>query len=220
MTKSKRTKTSFSKHQILIETNQRQDVVLKTILRQIRRYFIMKFSKSTNYIKTKRNKDSIFYRTQIQVLVAILEKQKTLIIGKLPGCKSSGMTLQDEMVVFFQCLLYPKDMVREEEIPYSEKLRQVIHNTLYQYSNNNLQTLFQISDAFRLVLKVCVQRKKDVFKNMSNGKQELVTNKKKTASSKKSKLNDNKRKSKLFKEPQSSGTTDLKAGLRFLHELT
>lgn len=130
--------------------------------------------------------------------MAILAKQKTLIVGELPGCKSSGMTLEKEMVLFLQCLLYPKDMVREEETPYSEKLRQVIHNTLYQYSNNNLQALFQISDAFRLVLKVCVQKKRDVFKTMSNGKQELVTNKKKAASSKKSKLNLSKRKSKLL----------------------
>lgn len=199
MPQSKRTKTSFTKHKILIATDQRQDVVLKAILRQIRRYFITKFSKYTNYIKAKRNKDSSFYIAQIEVLLAILAKQKILIVEQIPGCKSSGMTLEKEMVLFLQCLLYPKDMVREEETPYSGKLRQVVHSTLYQFSNNNLQALFQMSDAFCLVLKVSLQRKKEVFKTFSNNeRQEPLRNKRKIASSsKKSKFNPGQRKSKL-----------------------
>jgi hypothetical protein len=41
---SKRTKKSFRKLQIPQEFSQRQDVVLKTILRMIRRYFVNQFN--------------------------------------------------------------------------------------------------------------------------------------------------------------------------------
>lgn len=60
--KLKRGKTSFKEFDIKLETLQRPDVVLKTILRSIRRYYIVKFNKTTNYIKCKRGKGPEFFR--------------------------------------------------------------------------------------------------------------------------------------------------------------
>lgn len=68
----KRLKTSFRKHDILLNTTQRQDVVLKTILRLIRRFMIAKFNKVTSYIKAKRGREPSFYLEQLRVFVEYL----------------------------------------------------------------------------------------------------------------------------------------------------
>lgn len=52
----------FKDFEIRLETKQRADVVLKTILRQIRRHYIKLFNESTNYIKSKRGKGSDFFK--------------------------------------------------------------------------------------------------------------------------------------------------------------
>jgi hypothetical protein len=77
--KLKRGKTSFKEFDIKLETVQRPDVVLKTILRQIRRYYILKFNKTTNYIKCKRGKGPEFFRDQLRLFVntvALSDKTK------------------------------------------------------------------------------------------------------------------------------------------------
>lgn len=49
-----------TKEEIHLETKQRPDVVLKSILRSIRRFYIGKFNLLTNYIKSKRGKGPEF----------------------------------------------------------------------------------------------------------------------------------------------------------------
>ena len=65
----------FKDFEIHLETKQRADVVLKTILRQIRRHYINLFNQSTNYIKSKRGKGPDFFREQLKLFVGLLAKK-------------------------------------------------------------------------------------------------------------------------------------------------
>ena len=91
--------------------------------------------------------------------------------GKL-SCKIRGMAIEQELITFFQCMLYPKDMVKNDACnELSAELVKLIHKTLYNFSNNNLQALLQKSEAFRLVLNLSLLKKKEVFKMvLKNGK--------------------------------------------------
>ncbi len=73
----KRTKKSFRKLQIPQEFTQRQDVVLKTILRMLRRYFVTKFNEMSGYIKAKRGRDGAFYLEKVRDFVSWLASSKT-----------------------------------------------------------------------------------------------------------------------------------------------
>ena len=58
-------KKEMKENEFRLETRQRPDVVLKTILRSIRRYFITIFNNTTNYNKCKRGKGPDYYWEQL-----------------------------------------------------------------------------------------------------------------------------------------------------------
>lgn len=83
MEESKRTKKSFRKLKIPQEFNQRQDVVLKTILRMVRRYFVNRFNEHSGYIKAKRGRDGAFYLEKVRDFVLWLASIKNPQIKEL-----------------------------------------------------------------------------------------------------------------------------------------
>ncbi len=94
--------------------------MLKTILRQIRRHYIVQFNQTTNYIKSKRGKGPEFFREQLKAFVTLLfrkDKSKTLKIKiaqyevKTPGAKKGGVHgFIGELQILFGSIFYPKDM--------------------------------------------------------------------------------------------------------------
>lgn len=72
LSKKQRGKTSFKEFDIRLETEQRPDVVLKTILRSIRRHYIALFNKKTNYIKCKRGKGPEYFIEQLKAFVDLV----------------------------------------------------------------------------------------------------------------------------------------------------
>jgi len=74
--RKRRIKTSFRSHDILLDTTQRNDVVLKTILRLMKRFFLLQFNTVTSYSKLRREKEPSFYYEKIQEYVAFLSKHK------------------------------------------------------------------------------------------------------------------------------------------------
>lgn len=77
--KKRRVKRTFKDQMALelsyFQSSQRQDVVIKGILRQIRRYYVWKFNSHTNYIHRKRGKKSDFYPEQISIFVDSIKSQ-------------------------------------------------------------------------------------------------------------------------------------------------
>ena len=53
----RRSKKIIKSKEVLLETTQRVDIVMKTILRSIRRYYINLFNSITHYNKIKRGKE-------------------------------------------------------------------------------------------------------------------------------------------------------------------
>lgn len=70
--KIKRRRNPFKNFEVKLETEQRSDVVLKTILRQIRRHYLLPFNESTKYISVKRSKDPEFYRQCLKNFISEL----------------------------------------------------------------------------------------------------------------------------------------------------
>ena len=155
----------------MLQTTQRQDVVLKTILRLIRRFYVQKFNKVTNYIKSKKGKAPSYYREQLHQFVIHLSKSKNGSVKAALNDENSP--LAHELVTLFGAFFYPKDM-KESEVCFDEAssthgvlrastLFDLIHKALYNFSNNNLHALFSQSAAFRLLVKISLSKKREIF---------------------------------------------------------
>ena len=93
-----------TKEEIQLETNQRADVVLKGILRQIRHFFIAKFNKLTNYIKSKRGKGPEYFVMCLRAYVYDFSKNTKAHLNQ------STPSLIKELKRFFGSIFYSKDM--------------------------------------------------------------------------------------------------------------
>ena len=57
--------------------SQRQDVVIKTALRMVRRYFVNKFNEISGYMRLKKGKDGAFYLEKVREFVGWLSSIKS-----------------------------------------------------------------------------------------------------------------------------------------------
>jgi hypothetical protein len=132
---------------------------------------VQKFNTITNYIKAKRGQAPAFYREQLHLFVIHLAKSKSGAVKN--ALKDDSGPLAHELVNFFGAFFYPKDL-KESEATFNEAsqvhgiikagtLYDLIHKTLYSFSNNNLHALFQQSAAFRLILKISLTKKREIF---------------------------------------------------------
>jgi hypothetical protein len=162
---------------VKLETNQRSDVVLKTVLRQFRRYYLHQFNAVTNYISKKRGKGPDFYREHLKAYVeTIIKKDKRLSLKYTSkGYKSeqsmknkeiSGFT--GDLLILFGAMFYPKDMKASlkgigSRIHHAKV--ELIHKTLYSFSYINLHHLYLKSPPFRFLLDLSIKNKEEIFKN-------------------------------------------------------
>ena len=81
----------FKKLDLKLDTKQRSDVVLKTVLRQIRRHYLRLFNDTTNYIQKKRGKGPEFYKENLKTFVDYMIKKEKALSNKYSskGYKSS-----------------------------------------------------------------------------------------------------------------------------------
>lgn len=87
---------------------------------------------------------------------------------------------------FFAAFFYPKDLKAAEEAfnKASEEngalkpsvLFDMIHKTLYCFSNNNLHGIFQNSVAFRVLLKISLSKKREIFNIFGEAAEEGISN--------------------------------------------
>jgi len=85
------------------------------------------------------------------------------------GSKKSGpLGFAGELQIFFGSIFYPKDMkqtLEDVEYPNSRQKVDLIHKTLYMFSNNNLHILLRDSPAFRFILDESLKSKNEIFAN-------------------------------------------------------
>lgn len=76
-------------------------------------------------------------------------------------------------MIFFGSIFYPKDMkIALDDVDYKNSRQKVdlIHKTLYMFSNNNLHILLRDSPAFRFVLDESLKSKNEIFAHYLNEK--------------------------------------------------
>ena len=155
--------------EVRIDTKQRSDVVLKTVLRQIRRHYLHLFNTTTNYISKKRGKSPDFYREHLKSFVEIITANdnglKAKYFGK--GYKSEHSSLKKfgingfngDLLIFLGSMFYPKDMTAALKAAGSRDYRtkvELIHKTLYSFSYINLHHLFVRSPPFRYIIDMAL----------------------------------------------------------------
>jgi len=134
---------------IRLDTTQRPDVVLKTILRSIRRYFITIFNNTTNYNKCKRGKGPGYFWEQLYKFTThLFTKPEDPSFTHIEVPENNEMT-----EIFLGSIFYPNDMTAtlKDRKASSETLAQVelVHRTLYSFSNNNLHKLLRSNSGCR-----------------------------------------------------------------------
>lgn len=83
------------------------------------------------------------------------------------GSKKSGICgFSGELQIFFGSIFYPKDMKQALEsidFPNYRPKVDLIHKTLYSFSNNNLHILLRDSPAFRFIIEESLKYKDEIF---------------------------------------------------------
>jgi hypothetical protein len=126
--------------------SRRKDVIIKTLLRKCRKFFLKDFSTRTNYLKTaKRKFGSSVYKTLIEFYLNTV----------FPNCQS------EDLLMFMAAFLYPQDM--EDSIDsfvsptyhYStiKALLAKIHEILYKYSHQKFDGFSKNSEFKILFMK-------------------------------------------------------------------
>jgi len=168
----------FKTLDVRLETNQRSDVVLKTVLRQFRRYYLHQFNATTSYISKKRGKGPDFYREHLKAFVEIIIKKDKRLSLKYTskGYKSEQSTMKKneisgftgDLLILFGAMFYPKDMkaaLKGIGSRINNAKVDLIHKTLYSFSYINLHHLYLKSPPFRFLLDLSVKNKEEIFKN-------------------------------------------------------
>ena len=83
------------------------------------------------------------------------------------GSKKSGMYgFSGDLQIFFGSIFYPKDMkqaLEQLDFPNYRAKVDLIHKTLYSFSNNNLHILLRDSPAFRYAIEESLLFKDEIF---------------------------------------------------------
>ncbi|CDW84664.1 UNKNOWN [Stylonychia lemnae] len=152
----------------------RSDVLYKTIMRDMRKFYTRKFNEDSQYIRKKRNKGTKYFVCCLESFLVhsfpeLAALQESL---KLSGAESD-LNL-NEMIQFLGCLLYPKDMMTTNKMKLGlsryngensinmedgsqscfqwKKKFQTIHSYLYQFS---LERLSSLIDLFQFAFLFC-----------------------------------------------------------------
>ena len=132
----------------------RRDVLFKTIIRDVRKYFIAEFNDSTSYIKKKRYKPSPFYLEKVAEFIA--NTLQPLTVDQQP------LRFQRRLPLFLAALLYPKDLLKSLSVSSPEKpIADEVHSTLYNFSLEKLQALLthpEMAFLFRVYYSEAIEK--------------------------------------------------------------
>ena len=112
----------------------RKDVVHKTILRNMRRFYLRKFNAMCNYSCVKKNRKFDFYRNSIQSFAL-----------ELFGPREEGSSEEEAFALHsaLGAIIYPKDMAKHGANSQERTLMELFHQCLYRYSHSKLEQLFE-----------------------------------------------------------------------------
>lgn len=119
------------------ELSQRRDVVFKTIVRDMRKYFIEDFNKMTSYVKKKRYNKKDYYLTCIDNYIKNEHFHQV--------STKNGRNIKD-FNIYLGALIYPKEFSNIISKKQHLKLIDETYSTLYKFSLSKMKN-YLIKDA-------------------------------------------------------------------------
>ena len=125
------------------ELSQRRDVIFKTIIRDMRKFFIEDFNTCTGYVKRKRYKRKDFYLTWVDEY--ILEEHIR------PASLKNGRPIKD-FNIYCGALIYPKELESIISKKSQKKLSEEIYDALYKFSLGKMKNLLMKDAIYNLFM--------------------------------------------------------------------
>ena len=114
------------------ELSQRRDVIFKTIIRDMRKYYIQDFNETTGFVKRKRYKRKDFYLTCIDEYIEA-DHIKQLSMKNTRCIKDFN--------IYLGALIYPKEFQNILQKKPQKKIAEEIYNALYKFSLGKMKNV-------------------------------------------------------------------------------
>ncbi|CDW80604.1 UNKNOWN [Stylonychia lemnae] len=119
------------KPQISLQNCDRTDVLLKTIIREIRKVYLQQFQKETRYLRVQRYRHQKYY---IVAIKSFIEQKLDINKVSLEGESYNNQDFREELIFFLGSMFYPKKMLALFEDHRTKKIIDMINSSLYQFT--------------------------------------------------------------------------------------
>lgn len=119
--------------------SRRKDVIIKTLLRKCRKYFLKDFNATTNYLKTvKRKLGSVVYKTLLEdYLTKVFKVKCNEKLLLFMGVFLYQQDLEDNLDLFVSPNYHPAEI---------KNLIMSVHDILYKYSHQKFHTFSKVKE--------------------------------------------------------------------------
>lgn len=125
------------------ELSQRRDVVFKTIIRDMRKFYIEDFNKCTSYVKRKRYKRKDFYLTCVDEYINVEHIHEASL--------KNGRPIKD-FNIYCGALIYPKELEKILTKKSHKKTTEEVYESLYKFSLGKMKSLLMKDAIFNLFM--------------------------------------------------------------------
>lgn len=134
--------------------SRRKDVIIKTLLRKCRKFFMQDFNAKTNYMKQKRRFTSVIYHKLLKsYLTSVLKVNDDSSLTAFLGAFIYQQDLEDNIESFADTNLSPT-IIKDN----SDK----IHEILYKYSHQKFRTFSKIQDFLPIFMHFYINGSEDL----------------------------------------------------------
>lgn len=134
------------------ELSQRRDVVFKTIIRDMRKFFISDFNECTGFVKRKRYKRKAFYLTCVE---------EYMEHPHIKGAAHKGNRLIKDFSIYLGAVIYPKELEEIVQKKPHKRIAQEIYDALYKFSLGKMKNLLLKDAIFNLFMTYYQREIKD-----------------------------------------------------------
>jgi len=125
------------------ELSQRRDVIFKTIIRDMRKFYINDFNECTGYVKRKRYKRKDFYLTCVDEYIECQH---------IKAASTNGSRHIKDFNIYLGALIYPKELEAILHKKPQKRIAEEVYDALYKFSLGKMKNLLMKDAIFNLFL--------------------------------------------------------------------
>lgn len=123
------------------ELSQRRDVIFKTIIRDMRKYYINDFNERTSYVKRKRYKRKDFYLTCVNEYIEC---------EHIKAASTKANKPIKDFNIYLASLIYPKEVESIVQKKQQKRIAQETYDALYRFSLGKMKSMLCKDAIFNL----------------------------------------------------------------------